>query len=134
MRTPFILALSTLVVAGVSGCAPSTGPMEGQTPTARSGFCFDPARVTNFRTDTDALYVRALGGAVYELNAVSACLDLDGANAIVLTPAFGTSSRLCVGDTAIAASALRSGDPCRVRVNKALTAEELEALPSRLRP
>ncbi|WP_181244439.1 hypothetical protein [Halomonas sp. ND22Bw] len=52
---------------------------------------------------------------------------------IALEP-LGATSRLCVGDQARLRSPTTGPEPCRVRVLRRLTADQIAALPSRDRP
>ncbi|WGM29987.1 DUF6491 family protein [Brevundimonas sp. NIBR11] len=127
-----------LFATAVAGCAPTDGPAPSPRFTSVNGQpvqCFQPARIQNFRTEgQQRLYVRALGGAVFELSSAG-CFDLGTANTLAITPSVGIADRLCVGDGArIALSNSTGQGPCYARVVRSLTAAEIEALPSRSRP
>lgn len=134
MRHLLLLPALTMVFAG---CAPmsSDEPIRRTATTARQ--CFDVDRVDNFRSGGwDKLYVRTRPDrAVYELNGVG-CRDLDFAIRLGLTPDGFGGRRVCVGDgvRVINPSAATGQSTCRVRVDRALTAAEVEALPSAQRP
>ena len=121
-------------VAALAGCAPSAGPVAGAAGLAADAGarpCCRPSLVRNVRTSSDqTLYVRTSNDDVFQIDAAF-CRDMTSALSIVLEPTAGSSS-LCVNDQA----RLRMGgvEPCRVRVVKKLSAEELAALPSRDRP
>ncbi|MBU1347115.1 MAG: hypothetical protein KKA16_09210 [Alphaproteobacteria bacterium] len=132
-------SIAILFAAALSACA----PMGAGGPGARADMgdsaaapCFRPQQIVNFRGgDEQNLFVRALGGDVFEAR-TSGCFDLEQANTITITPAAGSSSRLCVGDSAnilVRGSTLRQG-PCFARIVRSLSEAEVEALPSRSRP
>jgi hypothetical protein len=133
MRRAANLSLFSISLAGLASaaCAPGAtgaGSIEAAGPRA----CFQADQVQNFRTDgAQTLYVRALDRTVYELNASGFCRGLDTATSIAISAQTGAGSRLCTGDWALIGGGL---DPCRARVSRALTTEQLEALPSRHRP
>jgi hypothetical protein len=112
------------------------GGMAGDGAARAPRQCFDPARITNFRADgTHTLYVKSINRDVYELQAAGGCNDLNSTFEIALTPMVGLG-RLCSGDTARLTIPNNTGPqaPCHVRVVRALTAEQAEALPERVRP
>lgn len=133
MRCDACLSLVSLSLIGLAlaGCAPSTtgaGPLE----TAEQRACFQADQVQNFRTDgTQTLYVRALDRQVFELNASGFCRGLDTALSTAIRAQSGAGSRVCVGDWALVGA---GPEPCRARVTRVLTTEQVEALPSRHRP
>ena len=69
---------------------------------------------------------------VFQIDA-TVCRDLPQAVSIALEP-LGATSRLCVGDQARLRSPTTGPEPCRVRVLRRLTADQIAALPSRDRP
>ena len=117
----------------LAACAPgASGDLSAASADARQ--CFFPSQVTNFRQGaTQTLYLRARN-EVYELSSAGFCRDIDTANSIVIRPLYSASDRLCGGDDAAIAIGGSRDEPCRVRVIRKLTAEEVEALPSRQRP
>ena len=124
-----LVLCSTVVLLTLAACAPSTGPMAGGSARSDQNQCFRPDLVRNFTAPSDqTLYVRTVDADVFRIDTVG-CRDLQGSLSIALEPLVGTS-RLCVGDPA----GLIARSPCRVRVGKKLTAEEIAALPSRDRP
>lgn len=131
------LAILTTAALTLSACAP-TGMTGSESPSADSGAraCFRPQQVVNFRAgDAQNVYLRALGGDVFELRSAG-CLDIERSNSLAVTPAAGFTSRLCVGDSArilVRDATVRQG-PCSARVTRRLTEAEVEALPSRQRP
>lgn len=133
-----IAFLAAASVVGLNACAPSTesadgGSMAGgQTPRQ----CFDSDRLTNFTVDdTHTVYVEAANRDVYELQIAGGCNQLDSAFGLQITPSTGGSSRLCIGEAAnIRAGTTGTTGPCRARVSRMLTPEQVAALPSRLRP
>lgn len=125
-----------VIAAGalLSGCTPMPAAV-GQTSLQRA--CFFPDQVSNFRQDgTQTVYVRSFTSGVFELTSSGFCRDLDNANALGIAPLTGSSSRLCVGDfaTVSTSASISPATPCRVRVTRKLTAEQLAALPDRYRP
>ncbi|MBX3478557.1 MAG: hypothetical protein KF910_13180 [Brevundimonas sp.] len=128
-----------LIAAGaaVAACAPTPAPSTGG-PSDGPRACFSTPSVTNFRAgDTDNLYLRTSRGEVFELESRGFCQDLDWANSLTIQKEFVGGSRLCVNDDAVIG--YRSGSPaasmpCRARVARQLTAEQVAALPSRSRP
>lgn len=129
-----IAALSLPLLMLAAACAP--GPdMVMSDGTQRA--CFMSDRVINFRAGpSPSIYVKALGGDVFELQSTGYCRDLDSAISLGFTPLAGSSERTCVGDpidinVSIAGA---SSNRCRARVVRQLTEEEVAALPSRYRP
>jgi hypothetical protein len=129
-----IAALSLPLLMLAAACAP--GPdMVMSDGTQRA--CFMSDRVINFRAGpSPSIYVKALGGDVFELQSTGYCRDLDSAISLGFTPLAGSSERTCVGDpidinVSIAGA---SSNRCRARVVRQLSEEEVAALPSRYRP
>ena len=127
------------VAALTASCAPVDGAMPGDSASARpERQCFNADQVRNFRQgETGRLYIRSLRNQVFELNTSGGCLELDTAHQLAITadPPLG-GTRICTGDwarIALPGSAIPDG-VCRAMVDRALTAEEVEALPSRVRP
>lgn len=136
VRAPIAL-LAAVSVAVLNACAPSTEMADasgGGSQTARQ--CFDSDRLTNFTVDdTHTVYVEAANRDVYELQIAGGCTQLDSAFGLQITPSTGGSSRLCIGEAAnIRAGTTGTTGPCRARVSRMLTPEQVAALPSRLRP
>lgn len=133
MRRLFVFAL---IATSLGACAPTTDEAVRSEGPQSARPCLQTDRITNFRSGADGkLYVKTLNDTVYELQA-TACFDLDGALSIAVRPDFGVSNRLCTGDSAqifLPRSTL-GPNPCRVRLTRALTPAEVEALPSRQRP
>lgn len=134
-------ALSLAIIAVpfvLSGCAPVDGMGDPAASTQVARTCFYPGQVRNFRTDRDqTLYVRAAVNQVFELSTLGGCPDLDGAVGISIIPRFSGGDRLCRGDQAqvvVGQPSPSFSAPCYVRVERALTPEEVEALPERVRP
>ena len=130
------LAFSLPVLILASACAP--GPDMAPGAAAGAGdVCFTSDRVINFRAGaTPSVYVKAIGGDVFELQTFGPCRDIDSAYTIGLSPLAGESYRTCVGDgidLQVAAAGV-AANRCRARVVKKLTEEEVAALPSRYRP
>ena len=130
-----LAALSLVVAAGLSSCAPTPG--SGGYTGVPERQCFDADQLRNFRADRNqTLYIRDNRNQVFQLAASAGCNDLDSALGIALNPGTGGISRLCTGDwTGVAISGgLSAGSPCRARVEKRLTEDEIAALPDRVRP
>lgn len=138
MRTLAFAAAGILVLLG--GCAPTAdGAMAAGDPPARPRQCFSTTQVNNFRQGRpDQVFLRVGRSDVYELNAAGGCPDLDFANQLAIVPDMGGAigTRLCSGDWArvIVPGSAAENRVCRVRVSRALTSEEIAALPSRNRP
>lgn len=124
MRIAF-LTVGVLWLA-VSACAPTSG-MDGADGAGRQ--CMFVSQVRSFSSgDEESVIVRA-GGDAYELSAVGYCAEIDWANEVAIDT-LGGGSTLCVGEqTDLVVRPL--GGPverCRVRVTRALTEAEVEAL------
>lgn len=137
MRVSVSIAFAgAAAAASLSACAPMEGAPAGASSMARNQ-CFDAATLRNYRAvQGRTLYVRTSRNDVFELQSVGACNDLDGAVGIALIPDGGSISRLCPGDGAevrVRGGPVPSG-PCRVRVTRMLTDEQVAALPDRDRP
>ncbi|WP_425991717.1 hypothetical protein [Brevundimonas sp. TWP2-3-2] len=136
MRRPIALVI---FLSSIAACAPTEGPAPSSgigTPDGGARQCFQPDRITNFtRGGTEQIYVKVLGGGVFAIQA-GGCPDIGNANALVITPATGIGSQVCVGDSArIALPNVRFGpDQCFARIERSLTEAEVEALPGRQRP
>ena len=129
-----IAALSMPILMLAAACAP--GPdMAMADGTERA--CFMSDRVINFRAGpSPSIYVKALGGDVFEVQTTSYCSGIESANTLAFTPLVGSSTRTCVSDSLSVdvAVAGASSNRCRARVVRQLSAEEVAALPSRYRP
>jgi len=125
-----LLFLTAAALAGAAGCAPPpTASANVQAEAGRQ--CFRPDRLRNFRAGNgQTLYVRSNDNRVFALSGAGGCWDVGQATGIVLTPAT-PGSELCVGDPARLAAA---GRTCQVRVQAALSEEEVAALPRTDRP
>ena len=114
----------------LSACAPSPGVATASRVDATQ--CFRPNLVRNFTAPNDqTLYVRTSGADVFQIE-TTFCRDMPRALSVALEPLSG--SNLCVGDQATLRSPATGPEPCRVRIARKLTAEEIAALPSRDRP
>lgn len=132
-------AVAAAMAVLTASCAPVDSVVPGDSASARpERQCFSTEQVRNFRQgESGRLYVRALRDQVFELNTSGGCMDLDVAHRLSITadPPLG-GSRICTGDWAritLPGSAAPSA-MCRARVDRALTAEEVAALPSAHRP
>lgn len=132
MRRRSSLLSLALALAGLAACAPGAPHPASSAASRDARACFLPDQVRNFRSGaTQTLYLRALDGEVFELNASGFCRDLEYATGVAIRPQAGSGPRLCVGDWALVGV---GAEPCRARVARRLTAAEVEALPSRQRP
>lgn len=129
-----------IILAGVlslAGCAPSTNMATARTETSDAARCFRIDDIRNFRTaNTTDLYIRTPRDSVYLITTSGGCWDIDSALAVSITPTLGGSSNTCVGDPVNVV--VPGGGPgrglCRGMVTKSLTAQDVAALPSRVRP
>ncbi len=129
-----IAALSMPILMLAAACAP--GP-DMVTADGTQRACFMSDRVINFRAgQSPSIYVKALGGDVFEVQTTSYCSGIESANTLAFTPLVGSSTRTCVSDSLSVdvAVAGASSNRCRARVVRQLSAEEVAALPSRYRP
>jgi hypothetical protein len=131
-----LVLFSAVVVApalALAACAPAGADPTPAIAQTTANPCFQPNLVRNFSAPNEqTLYVRTSATEVFQIDA-TVCRDLPSALSIVLEPMAGTS-RLCVGDQARLRSPAIGPEPCRVRVARKLTAEDIAALPSRDRP
>jgi hypothetical protein len=124
--------------AALTSCAPvaSGGPTGPAVSNARQ--CFNVNQVTNFRQGRGGeLFIRVLRSDVYELNTAGGCFELDSAIQLALIPDGGlTGARLCTDDWARIVVPGSTANPgvCRVQVRRALTPQEVAALPASQRP
>ncbi len=129
-----IAALSLPVLMMAAACAP--GP-DMAMPDGSERACFMSDRVINFRAgQSPSIYVKALGGDVFEVQTTSYCSGIESANTLAFTPLIGSSTRTCVSDSLSIDVAVAgvSSNRCRARVVRQLSEEEVAALPSRYRP
>lgn len=132
-------ALLVLLPLSLAACAPSGEAVSTAATDQASAHperrCFQNSQINNFRVDRETTYIKVGRDAVYQLSAAGACMDLDSANSIALVSIDGGSTQ-CVGDvvTVLAPRALPPSTPCEARIDRQLTAEEIAALPARLRP
>lgn len=124
------LILSSAAILALVACAPSPGV--ATTSRVDANQCFRPNLVRNFTAPNDqTLYVRTSSADVFQIE-TTFCRDMTRALSIALEPVGG--SNLCLGDQATLRSPATGPQPCRVRIAKKLTADEIAALPSRDRP
>jgi predicted secreted protein len=138
MRSSALSTLGVLAFA-LAACAPTPGGGSGMNAGSRSAPrpCFFTEQITNFRQGSSlsqTIYVRAGRDRVFELRGAGFCRDLDFANTLVIRARFGGGSQLCTGDEAVIGVPGSSDGPCRARVMRELTPEQVAALPSRDRP
>lgn len=138
MDTRSLACIATALT--LSACAPfmPTDSTDAAADTAGGGRqCFYANQVRNFRSaGITTVYLRANDNSVYEVNGAGGCRDLDFTNSLVITSDLpGLNERLCVGDSArITVPGAGAAGMCRVRISRALTAEQVAALPSAQRP
>jgi hypothetical protein len=136
MRAPVFAVLAAFAI--LAGCAPIAdgGPTGPALSNARQ--CFNVDQVTNFRQGPgDRLFIRVLRSDVYELGTIGGCFELDSAIQLALIPDGGLAgTRLCTDDWARIVVPGSGSNPgvCRVEVRRALTAEEVAALPASQQP
>jgi hypothetical protein len=130
LRTlPLIIAAATVT----AGIGPAPTPRE-QAPRQ----CFLPQTVTNYRTDGDTTaYLRAGRNEVYQLQS-GGCRGLTVSTGLTVVSRTG-GGQACVGESIglhTRGPSLRSENvsTCTARIVKRLSPEEVEALPSRVRP
>lgn len=123
-----------VATGGAAGGAASTGAADQASPRSERR-CFQNSQINNFRVDRETTYIKVGRDAVYQLSAAGACMNLDSANSIALVAVDGGSTQ-CIGDmvTVLAPGALPPTAPCRARIDRQLTADQIAALPERLRP
>lgn len=123
------LVLSSIAVLALAACAPTPSATVSR---ADASQCFRPDLVRNFTAPNDrTLYVRASRDDVFLIE-TTFCRDMTRALSIALEPV--TGSTLCPGDQATLHSSTTGPQPCRVRIARKLSADEIAALPSRDRP
>lgn len=133
---PLPIVAAAPLAAVLSACAPNASSVAspGAGPERQ---CFYADHVDNFRSgEPGALYIRARPNQAFKLSASGACLNLGHAQGIAFAPEMRGVSRLCVGDwtTVVPSGGTPPRETCRMHVERALTAEEVAALPSRYRP
>ncbi|KAK0332044.1 hypothetical protein LTR94_026484, partial [Friedmanniomyces endolithicus] len=120
--------------------APSSQAQAGQElAQSRPDRCFRTDTIRNFRVDNrDQLYVRALDNTVYEINTSGGCWNMNDAVAIGIIPVNGAagSSNVCAGDSVLVVvpGAAPGQGGCRAQIARALSAEDVAALPRNARP
>ncbi|MDP1913233.1 DUF6491 family protein [Brevundimonas sp.] len=126
--------VSVGLVLALGACAPAmetTGADGARTAGPRQ--CFQASVIRNFRADgPGVVYVRANDNIVYEVS-TGGCPGLDFTNSMAMTADTPVGDRLCVGDYA-RISVPGSAGVCRARISRALTAEEVAAMPRQNRP
>jgi hypothetical protein len=127
------LVLVSSAVLTLAACAPAGSGLSPSATRAAANPCFRPNLVRNFTAPNEqTLYVRTSATEGFQIDA-TVCRDLPQAVSIALEP-LGATSRLCVGDQARLRSPTTGPEPCRVRVLRQLTTDQIAALPSRDRP
>lgn len=129
-----LFALAVLPLA-VSACAPASRTAADPTASRAERRCFLGSQVSNFRADDQTLYLKVGLRDVYQATVSAGCRDIDSAFRLAVVAADGGSS-LCVGDpiTVAAPGQAAPAEVCRARLDRQLTAEQVAALPARLRP
>ena len=132
--------LSAAIVSAlaISACAPSAQVApEVAAASDAPDRCFRIDDIRNFSAaDTTTLYVRTVRDSVYQIDSTGGCWDMDTVLALSITPMRGGFGTACVNDTVniIVPGSTAGQGRCTGIVRKALTTEEVEALPSRVRP
>lgn len=131
-------ALLPVIALALAGLAPAPAqPVAGEGDERPARACFAPQTVVNYRTDGDTTaYVRTGRGEVFQLQS-SGCRGLGMSRGLGIAPESGMGA--CVGETIGLATSGPSlmgenNSRCTARVVKHLTAEEVAALPGRVRP
>lgn len=136
LSPPPLLVLSCAGFLLAACAAPAGGGTDIRAASDTARMCFDGSRVRNFTTPRhDMLLVRSVENRVFELSTVGACPDMTGSIQLAIDPDSSASISLCPGDLA-RVTELRTGapQPCRMRVNRVLSQDQVEALPRRDRP
>ncbi|MBU1325765.1 MAG: hypothetical protein KJ676_11020 [Alphaproteobacteria bacterium] len=137
MRPLFIAAVAAALP--VAACAPTQDRLPYDDAPRAETRCFSSDQVRNFRQGrTGQVFVRAAGGDVFEIEAYG-CTGLDFAQRLAFLPDSGSvagGGRLCTSDSLriVTPGVASRTDVCRARVARALTEEEIAALPSHQRP
>lgn len=132
MSRSLLVALASVLT--VAACAPAV-TKDGNTSVAETGRrCAFTDTVQGYTVKDDTVYMRA-GSRVYQLETAGFCPDVDTGIALGFKPLMG-STQICNGDWVdlIVPSPSSASIPCRAKVEKVLTREEIEALPKNLRP
>lgn len=131
LRASLVLLGSTLAL---TACAPTPSGNTPQRLTEASRRCTFADTINGYSLDGDTLYVRA-GSSVFQVDTAQYCPSLDSGMALGIQAERG-SSQICVGDWISIHNPSRSAafGPCRARVAKSLTPEEVAALPAKARP
>lgn len=139
--TRLLPSLALAACFAAVACAPTSETVaSGEAAAAGSARqCFVPSLVRNFRSDgSSRVYLRAERERVFALNTSGGCHDLDFAHSLAISPdgAAMAANHVCTGDWV--RITLSGSNPslgaCRALVDRALTAEEVAALPSAHRP
>jgi hypothetical protein len=137
-RLPTLATLASILTAtSMAACAPVTDTSAGTGEARAEARCFRTDSVRNFRTEGSTnLYIRSLRDDVFHINTGGGCWDLDSATSIAVLPTGGGSDTVCVGDPVriLVPGASPGHGACRAMVTKSLNAEEVAALPDRVRP
>ena len=129
-RLAAVAVIPTLMLAA---CAPTSPADTTKTASETSRRCVFSDLIQGYSADKDTAYVRA-GSTVMKLDAAGFCTGLDtGLSLGIKAPM--NSGQICVGDWVDVLVPDRGAlGPCRARVEKSLTADEVAALPRNLRP
>ena len=125
--------LAVMPVLALGACAPTT-PKDGPSRLSEaSRRCVFADQIQGYTAQKDSLYVRA-GSSVFKVDAAGYCPDLDHGISLGFQAQPG-SGQICVGDWINIVTHDRAlVGPCRARVEKSLTADEIAALPKGSRP
>lgn len=132
MTRSLLVALTS--VLSVAACAPA-GIKDGATSVAENGRrCAFIDSVQGYTVKDDTVYMRA-GSRVYQLETAGFCPEVDSGIALGFKTLPG-ASQICNGDWVdlIVPNRSSASGPCRAKVEKVLTKEEVEALPNNVRP
>lgn len=132
---PAVLAFAAMLAPMLSGSAAAQPPAAQPNPRPA---CFWTRSITNFAAnDTTRVYLRASGRRVFELTLFANCLQLNWVNNLAIRTR--ASSNICEGpnpgiDVIVRGGGVAGGQRCPVTNVRALTPEEVAALPPRARP
>lgn len=128
------LSFALLPLVLLAACASSGAKDNGARPADTARRCVFIDSIQGYTVKDDTLYLRA-GRHVYQLETAGFCPGVDSGIALGFKPNLG-SGHVCVGDwiDVVVPSASASAIPCRAKVEKIMTAEEIAALPKPLQP
>lgn len=138
MRTMLIAGTSLALAACAAPIQSNDYAMAGEGATSQRR-CFQPSTARSFRADDErVVYVRSGSSSVFELGIVGTCQGLESAVGISISERYAASRSVCEGDpvelSIVGGPTALNGGRCSARVNRSLSADEIAALPDRVRP